>query len=194
MANGRALRPPVFKVPIGGGPLTLIAPTSDRAAGAAWRADGIIVFATSEGLFQVSANGGGVKRLIKPDRLRKEGMYAWPQFLPGGQALLFTIVSTEPGVPPQIARLDLATLTTSTRLTSRGAARTTCRPGTWSTRRGRRSRRSRSMPQRVWCAATRDDSRRRDHNSRRQRRGVVCDFGQRDIALRPLFPQRPFND
>jgi len=113
----------VFKVPVGGGPFTLIAPTSDRPAGAAWRADGTIVFATSEGLFQVSAKGGDVKPLIKPDRLRKEGMYAWPQFLPGGQALLFTIVSTEPGVPPQIARLDLGTLKSRTLLNGGSSAR-----------------------------------------------------------------------
>ena len=100
----------VVKVPISGGQLTLIAPSSDRPAGGAWREDGTIAFATSEGLFQGSATGGAIKLLIKPDRRVKESLYAWPQFLPGGRSLVFTIVSSDPAVQPRLAVLDLDTL------------------------------------------------------------------------------------
>ncbi|HEY1306772.1 MAG TPA: protein kinase [Vicinamibacterales bacterium] len=113
----------VIKVPVGGGTATLIAPTSARAAGATWRRDGTIVFATSEGMFQVSANGGGVNPLVKPDRSRKESLYAWPQFLPGGQAVLFTIVSTDPDAKPQIALLNFESRAISTLLNGGSSAR-----------------------------------------------------------------------
>ncbi len=100
----------LVKVPIRGGAAVTIAAITDRPAGAAWRSDGTIVFATSEGLYGVSADGGEPKLLVKPDRGRKELLYAFPQFLPGGQSLLFTIVTEAAGGGPHIARLDLKTL------------------------------------------------------------------------------------
>ena len=95
------------KVPTSGGtPITLVA-AIDRPTGGTWRADGTIVFATSEGLFEVSADGGERKVLAKPDRSRKETLYAWPQFLPDGRSLLFTVVSEDANEPLQTVRLDL---------------------------------------------------------------------------------------
>ena len=95
------------KVPTSGGtPITLVA-TIDRPTGGAWRADGTIVFATAEGLFEVSADGGERKVLAKPDRSRKETLYAWPQFLPDGRSLLLTVVSEDANEPLQTVRLDL---------------------------------------------------------------------------------------
>jgi eukaryotic-like serine/threonine-protein kinase len=113
----------LIKVPVNGGTPVMIAATSDRPAGATWRADGTIVFATSEGLFQVSAEGGAVKTLAKPDRQRKEQLYAWPQFLPDGQSLLFTVVPQEGSAGAQVALLDLRTLQTTKVLTGGSDAR-----------------------------------------------------------------------
>src|SRR5262249_22395031 len=79
-------------------------------AGAAWRADGTIVFATSTGLYQVSDNGGAARLLRRPDAQRRERLYAWPAFLPDGR-LLFTIVPEDSIDNARIAALDLTTST-----------------------------------------------------------------------------------
>jgi eukaryotic-like serine/threonine-protein kinase len=100
----------LLKVPASGGAPVTVTETSDRPAGGAWRADGTIVFATSEGLYEVPANGGERKMLIKPDRSRKEGLYAWPHLLPGGQSILLTVISQDASVAPQVVVLDLKTL------------------------------------------------------------------------------------
>ena len=48
--------------------------------------------------------------LTKPDRERGEGDHLWPEFLPGGEAVLFTITPADGGIEnAQIAVLDLQT-------------------------------------------------------------------------------------
>ena len=98
----------LMKIPVRGGTPLKIAATSDRPLGAAWRADGTVVFATSEGLYQVGADGER-KLLLKPDRARGEAQYAWPHLLPGGEAILLTVVPLEATVPQTVV-LDLKTL------------------------------------------------------------------------------------
>ena len=75
------------KVPVAGGTPVPIATTSERPGGGTWRADGTIVFATTEGLYQVSENGGEPRLLVKPDPGRKDNVYAWPQFMPDGRSV-----------------------------------------------------------------------------------------------------------
>jgi Tol biopolymer transport system component len=111
------------KVPaLGGTPVSIVA-TSERPGGGTWGANGMIVFATGEGLFQVSDNGGEPRQLLKPDPTRKERAYAWPQFLPGGRSVLFTIVRDEPVEGAQLAVLDVNTLETEIVLKGGSAAR-----------------------------------------------------------------------
>lgn len=111
------------KVPVlGGTPVSLVA-TSERPGGGTWRADGTIVFATSEGLYQVSENGGEPRLLVKPDLRRKERAYAWPQFMPDGRSVLFTIVPEDSIEGAQIAVLDSKTLETRIVLKGGSAAR-----------------------------------------------------------------------
>jgi hypothetical protein len=98
------------KVPAGGGTPVPIAAISERQGGGTWRADGTIVYATSEGLYQVSENGGEPRLLRKPDPVRKEVRYAWPQFMPDGQYVLFTIIRDDSIDGAQIAVLDMNTL------------------------------------------------------------------------------------
>ena len=81
------------------------------------------MFATSEGLYQVSENGenrGSWRNRIPGG---SERAYAWPQFMPGGRSVLFTIVPKDSIEGAQIAVLDLKTLEARIVLTGGSAAR-----------------------------------------------------------------------
>jgi serine/threonine-protein kinase len=97
----------MVKVPVRGGTPVSITGLTDRPFGASWRADGTIVFATTEGLFEVSANGGEPRAIVRPDRGRGETLYAWPHFLPDGGSILYTAVSKDAKDGPQTILLDL---------------------------------------------------------------------------------------
>jgi serine/threonine-protein kinase len=104
---------PLKKILISGGPAITLTTTDAASRGTSWGDDGTIVYATSlqaTGLQRVSAEGGAPVVLTRPDRGRGEADHLWPQFLPGGQALLFTITATSGGLDnAQIAILDLRT-------------------------------------------------------------------------------------
>jgi serine/threonine-protein kinase len=114
----------LIKVPSGGGPREVLAEISDRPAGGAWGKDGTIVFATTEGLYSVPANGGGQPRLLlRPDREREERQFAWPSFLPDGRSLLYTVLRQGPAASGQVALLDLRTLQSRVVLAGASTAR-----------------------------------------------------------------------
>jgi serine/threonine-protein kinase len=98
------------KVSISGGAPTVIA-IAAAVRGGSWGPDGTIVFAHSitGGLFRVSANGGTVKPLTVLDRKNKEFSHRWPEILPGGKAVLFTIWT---GGSFDSARIGLVSLAT----------------------------------------------------------------------------------
>jgi serine/threonine-protein kinase len=120
---GADVDPGLKKVPALGGAPVRIVTTTERPGGGTWRADGTIVFATSEGLYQVSENGGEPRLLVKPDPRRRERQYAWPQFMPDGRSVLFRIVPQDSIEGAQIAMLDLKTLETRIVVTGGSAAR-----------------------------------------------------------------------
>jgi Tol biopolymer transport system component len=101
------------KVAITGGPTVTVAQMDGPSRGAAWAPDDTIIFATispATGLQRVSAAGGEPTVLTKPDRERGEFDHLWPEFLPGGEAVLFTITSQIDSIEnAQIAVLDLRT-------------------------------------------------------------------------------------
>jgi len=109
--DGRGL---LKRVPVTGGPAVTIA-TLDTAglAGATWGPDDRIIVATAAvetGLQQVSAAGGPMTVLTRPDRAQGEADHFWPEMLPGGRAVLFTIAALTGGLnAAQIAVLDLET-------------------------------------------------------------------------------------
>jgi serine/threonine-protein kinase len=78
----------------GGAPITLC--EIDRSRGASWGPGGTIVFASSAdtGLSTVPATGGEPQPLTTLDEANGEASHRWPQWLPGGKTILFT-VSTE---------------------------------------------------------------------------------------------------
>jgi eukaryotic-like serine/threonine-protein kinase len=89
------------KVSLTGGPTVTIATLDGGSRGATWTPDDAIVFATFDlttGLQQVSAAGGPTAVLTRPDRARGEEDHLWPELLPGGRTVLFTIVPTKGGI------------------------------------------------------------------------------------------------
>ena len=99
----------------GGAPLALC--DAPNCRGASWGPDDTIVFTPSgssgEGLSLVSANGGAPQALTKPDSKNREHSHRWPQFLPGGKAVLFTVYA---GVNPDQGRIAVVRLDTGERL------------------------------------------------------------------------------
>jgi Tol biopolymer transport system component len=107
-ADGAVLK----KVAITGGPTVTICSIDAAPRGAAWGPDGTIVFATNNtvtGLFRVSEGGGDASVLTKPGHERGETDHLWPEFLPGGQSVLFTIAGSGGPDNSQVAVLDLRT-------------------------------------------------------------------------------------
>ncbi len=78
----------------GGRPKTLC--DASVMLGGCWGPDGVIYFspATSTGLWKISANGGVPEVVTTPDREKGELGHWWPEVLPGGKAVLFTIWKT----------------------------------------------------------------------------------------------------
>ena len=71
------------------------------SSGATWAPDDTIIFATNNpatGLQRVSAAGGTPEVLTRPDHAQGEADHLWPELLPGGRAVLFTITSQTGGL------------------------------------------------------------------------------------------------
>ena len=100
------------KIAIGGGEPLRIADVSSDAPGATWGPDGTIVFSTSwlAGLSEVSADGGPITPLTTVDAAHGEKGHWFPQFLPDGKHVLFTIWRAASGLnDSEVAVLDLST-------------------------------------------------------------------------------------
>ena len=101
------------KVAVTGGPAFSLASLDGTARGATWGADDAIIAATSNGLTglqQVTAAGGPATVLTRPDPAQGEADHVWPERLPGGRAVLFTITPLGGGLDTaQVAVLDLQT-------------------------------------------------------------------------------------
>ena len=93
-----------------GGVSATIASSGARALGGSWGPDDTVVYATTLGLFGVPAEGGDPEPLVAPNAEDGELFYAWPEFLPGGRAVLFTIIPEGSTASARIAVLDLKTL------------------------------------------------------------------------------------
>ena len=107
--NNRTLK----KVAITGGPPQTLTAVDGGARGATWAAEDTIIFATNNpatGLQRVSAAGGEPTVVTRPNRDRGEADHLWPEILPGGRGVLFTMTAVSGGQDAaQIAVLDLDT-------------------------------------------------------------------------------------
>jgi serine/threonine-protein kinase len=63
--------------------------------GGTWGPEDTIIFPafTDSGLFQISAAGGSAQALTEPDRKKGESLHGWPEFLPDGKTILYTIAT-----------------------------------------------------------------------------------------------------
>jgi serine/threonine-protein kinase len=70
-----------------------VAEVGRNPRGATWTPDGTIVFGPSQtsGLVQVDARGGTPQPLTQLDRSTDERSHRWPQVLPDGRTILFTV-------------------------------------------------------------------------------------------------------
>jgi len=94
----------------GGAPITL-APV-ERSRGATWGADGTIVYAPGvfTGLLRIPAAGGTPEPLTKLDAAHGEKTHRWPQWLPDGRSVLFTVLGNASadfeGASIEVVRVD----------------------------------------------------------------------------------------
>jgi serine/threonine-protein kinase len=103
------------KVAISGGQPIVLA-DANVLFGGTWGRDDTIVFAPEDvGFSRVSSTGGPVTTATTLDTRAGEGGHLWPQFLPDGKSLLFTIGTT--GTNMERARIVLHSLATGTRRT-----------------------------------------------------------------------------
>jgi len=81
------------KIPVTGGAPVKLCEVPRAAPGASWGPDGTIVFAGgwSGGLHRISASGGEAREFTKLDAARGEVSHRWPQILPDGRHVLFTV-------------------------------------------------------------------------------------------------------
>ena len=100
----------LVKVPIGGGAPVTLAEGLQRNWGGSWTEDGWIIYHSQndgDGLQRVRAVGGAPQTLTSPNREAGEHSHRWPQVLPGGQAVLFTVWKGSSDVS-EIGVVDLA--------------------------------------------------------------------------------------
>jgi eukaryotic-like serine/threonine-protein kinase len=99
------------RVAVTGGLAARIGTLDGLPRGASWGTDGTIIFATSDsrtGLQRLPVAGGVTTVLTRPDRAAGERDHLWPELLPGGHAVLFTITALSGGLEAaQVAILDL---------------------------------------------------------------------------------------
>jgi serine/threonine-protein kinase len=104
-ANGK-----LMKVSLEGGPPVTLCDAAGPGLSGSWGVDDTLVFSASSergvSLYRVSASGGQPETLADPDPERRESAYSFPQLLPGGKAVVFTIFGSN---SYEIAALTLET-------------------------------------------------------------------------------------
>ena len=84
----------VFKVPVNGGAPIEIGKVRFGARGGSWSRNGTIVLGgVNRGLQQMDANGGDTLQITELDLARGDEYHAWPEALPDGEHVLFTVAT-----------------------------------------------------------------------------------------------------
>ena len=105
------------KVAVTGGPTVTVTTLDGATRGATWGPDDSIIAATSNGatgLQRIGLAGGAITVVTRPDRAQGDADHLWPEALPDGRGVLFTIVALTGGLDAaQVAVLDWRTGTHS---------------------------------------------------------------------------------
>ncbi len=99
----------IKKVPLAGGPTVTIAKTAFK--GGTWGPDDTIYFGNGAGLMKVAATGGEPQKVTTLNVKRGETDQVFPEVLPGGKALLFTVRNME---QPSFDEADIAAVKLAT--------------------------------------------------------------------------------
>jgi Tol biopolymer transport system component len=83
----------IKKVPLAGGPTVTIAKTAFK--GGCWGPNDTIYFGSGTGLMKVGATGGEPQKVTTLDAKSRETDQVFPEVLPGGKALIFTVRNME---------------------------------------------------------------------------------------------------
>jgi serine/threonine-protein kinase len=112
------------KVPADGGPPTDLA-VARAPRGLSWAPDGSIVFSPlyNSSLWRLPATGGAPAEITKLDAARQERTHRWPQVLPDGKTVIFTVGDQSSPGDYDGARIDAVDLTTGKRTTVLEGAR-----------------------------------------------------------------------
>ena len=107
----------------GGTPVSLA--DAPQSRGACWGEDGTIVFAptVNAALSRIPAAGGEARPLTVLDAANRERTHRWPEILPGGKFVLFTVGTEDKPGDYDDARIDAVSLATGKRhVVYRGAS------------------------------------------------------------------------
>jgi len=106
------------KAPLGGGPSVTLC-EAGQSRGGVWGEDGTIVFSpeVTSGLVRVPATGGVPQPVTTPDAAKGERSHRWPEFLPDGHSVLFTVGVLEKPGDYDDAAIDVVDLKTGARHT-----------------------------------------------------------------------------
>jgi DNA-binding winged helix-turn-helix (wHTH) protein len=104
------------KIPVEGGEAVVLC-DAPQGQGASWSEDGTIIAALNwtAGLSRISSGGGLVQPVTQLKPESNDLGHAWPQALPGAEAVLFTAVSTVANIPD--ATIEVQSLRTGERKT-----------------------------------------------------------------------------
>ena len=101
------------KIQVSGGPPLTIGrlPPNVNLSGVTWSANDVVIFgSTTSGLWRVDASGGTPEPLTKLDSQKGELSHRLPEILPGGEAVLFSILAANNQIEnARIVLLDLRT-------------------------------------------------------------------------------------
>src|SRR5579859_513505 len=90
---GFATSSAIKKVPVDGGAVVRLAQVPYGVAGATWGTDGYVYYSRFwTGLSRVPQNGGKPEIVTVPDSARQEQGHRWPEMLPDGENILFSIM------------------------------------------------------------------------------------------------------
>jgi Tol biopolymer transport system component len=103
----------IRKALLAGGAPIVLCDAEKNLAGASWGTDGTIVYSptASSGLYRISSAGGPPQPLTQLDARQGETSHRWPQILPGGRDVLFSIST---GMVIDKSRIAVASLATGT--------------------------------------------------------------------------------